>query len=172
MGVGHGIEHVEKQAHALAHRQCTRITPDVDGFAVHVLENEIGLAVLHASVEQTGDERVRQASEQRAFARETHAADASQPLHLWQLDCDVAFESPIVTATEPDAAHAARSELALEHVRSETATGQRWQRIQKSAEAGSSLPASSSRSPAATSGRSRSSSAIQASRSLGARSIA
>jgi hypothetical protein len=53
---------------------------------------------------------------------------------LGNLIATFALESPVVTATEPDAAHAARSEFALEHVRPKTATGQRRQRIQKIAE--------------------------------------
>src|SRR5581483_7230368 len=92
----------------------------IDRLALHVLEDEVRLAIVaHARVEQSGDMWVRKSRQKTRFVPDVRCRIASQPGPLEQLQGRASFE-PAVTATpEPDAAHSTASQEALNDVRAD-----------------------------------------------------
>ena len=77
--VRHRREHVEEEPHPGVDAELPVAAPAIDGRALDVLENQIGLAAVRdAGIEQPGDVRMREAGEEAAFAPEAFGADAAR----------------------------------------------------------------------------------------------
>jgi hypothetical protein len=118
--VSDGLEHVEEQAQPRLDAQRARVAILVDGLAVDVLENEIGLPGLRdARVDQMRDAWVSEPREERAFAPEPLFAGAIDQRDVQELDRGLTFEAAVTAVGEPDAAAAALSNHRNESVGTE-----------------------------------------------------
>ena len=123
--MAHCFQHLREQLHALAQVQLARVAPLVDGRAVDVFHDEVGIAfVAEAAVEQGGDVGMAQLRQQLAFAQETLAcrrrirrgADEFQcgPLRVRAIAAFDRVHRAHAAATD-DAGDAPRAQLAAEH---------------------------------------------------------
>ncbi len=111
VGMGHGIQHLREQLHALAQVQPVRVAPLVDRHAVHALHDEVGIALLaDAAIEQCGDVGVAQAGQQLAFAQEAFARGRGVGHGADQLERRLLVVGTVGAFHGVDRAHAAAAE--------------------------------------------------------------
>ena len=110
-------QHVVEQRETLAHAEALLLAMEVDGFALHQLEHEIGLpAGRHAGVEQARDVRVRQARQDLAFALEALGRGAPEQRQVQQFHRDFAAVAPVVAPRPPHGAAPALPERRVQRV--------------------------------------------------------
>jgi hypothetical protein len=123
---GDGLEHVEKQFETCLDAQPLLVAIAVDGLAVDVLEDEIGLAGWrHAGVDQVRDVRMGEPGEDVPFAPESLFAGAADQRDVEQLDRGPAFEAAVAALREPHAAHPALPDAGDQPVGAELLSRQR-----------------------------------------------
>ena len=116
----------DEQAHTLSHRQAEPVAVAVDALTVHVLQHQVALARFgDARVEQARDVRVVQPAQQLAFAGEAclRAGIADGQPH--QLDGGQAVVQAIGAPRQPDLAHAAAADQAVDLPGAQPTAGQR-----------------------------------------------
>ena len=121
----HRFQHLREQLHALAQVQLARVAPLVDGRAVDVFHDEVGIAfVAEAAVEQGGDVGMAQLRQQLAFAQETLACRRRIRRGADEFQCGPLRVRAIAAFDRVHRAHAAaadhlddapRAQLAAEH---------------------------------------------------------
>ncbi|CAM4072987.1 hypothetical protein ROSA5918_21850 [Roseateles saccharophilus] len=125
MRMGHGRQHVEEEADAGRDVQRLLLAVLVDGQALDILQHEIGLAaVVHAGIQQPRDMRVRKPAEDLALAGEAGRATAAEHAGAEELDRNVALEAAVGPARQPNRAHAAPAQFALQHIGPDVQAGQ------------------------------------------------
>ena len=123
--VGHGVEHVEKEADARRDVEPLAVAVPVDRFALDVLEDEVGLATRRdPGVDQVGDVRMGEPREDRPLASETRFAGPSEEGERQELHRGDPFESPVASPRQPDRSHPSLAERRLERVGAEPLTGE------------------------------------------------
>src|SRR3984957_13814370 len=96
------------------------LTVLVDRLAFDVLEDQVGLPVLaHTGVEEPGDGRMGQSSEEVRLMPDLHGRQFIQSLTFKKLDGDLAFEFIIAATCQPDTSHSAPSQQPLYRVRTD-----------------------------------------------------
>jgi hypothetical protein len=122
----HRVEHLQKEPDARL--ACERMRPHVvvDLHAVDVFEHEIRLATrADTRIEQTSDPRMRETREHGALAPKTCLTPGRDEREIEQLDGSVSLECAIHSARQPDGAHAAAAQWALERVGSQLEAAER-----------------------------------------------
>ena len=108
MRVRDGFEHLQKKANPGVDVELAGVAVPVDGLALDVFEDEVGLARgRHPGVEQAGDVGIGEPREQVALAPEPLLAGAAEQARVQELDGGAALEAAVVALREPHVAHAA-----------------------------------------------------------------
>lgn len=123
--VGHGIQHVAEQPQRGRHAHCQPLHVAVDGFAVHMLQHQVGLPPVgsHTGIEQAGDVGMVQLGQDGAFAREALAVARAQQPAAQELDGHTGLVAAIAAVGAPHAAHAAFAQQGVQRVGAEAVAG-------------------------------------------------
>src|SRR5262249_13830945 len=120
MGVSDGSENIEEQPNALLDAETALVAVFIDALALHVLQNEIGLATgLDARIHEARDVRVLQAREQAALAPKPLLGRGPDVGGVQELHRPLSLEPPVATMREPHGAHAAVTERPVQRVRAQ-----------------------------------------------------
>jgi len=124
MGVADRGADLQEQLQALGHRQVQ--VPGVvgDRLALHVVQGQVGLAVLaDAGVEQAGDVGMAEAGQDLPLAVEALAQAGVAQAGAQQLQRDPALVEAVVADGQPDLAHAAFAQQPLQLVGADDLAG-------------------------------------------------
>ena len=117
---------LQEQVQPLVEVERARVAPVGDRFALDVLQRQVGLVVAaDAGIEQARDVRMLQPRQDLPFAGEAQAQVRIGEAGAQQFQRDAALVEPVVAARQPDLAHAAFAEHALEPVRTDAGIGPR-----------------------------------------------
>ncbi len=124
-------QHVEEQAHAGIHAELVSIAVFVDGLALDVFENEIGLARRgQPRIDQFGDLRMSEFAENRSLALESLGACLLEQRKMDELDGHPALEPAVAALGQPDRSHAAPADQVQDPIVGDQLAfarpGQRW----------------------------------------------
>ena len=104
----HRLQHLTEERKARALVQPPRVAKGIDALAGHMLEHEVGLALLgDPGIDEARDVRVRQPRQDRALAPEARGQRALKQAGVQQLDRRAGLEAPVAAFSQPDRAHAA-----------------------------------------------------------------
>jgi hypothetical protein len=122
-------EHVEKEPQPVVDPQRALVAILVDGDAVDVLEDQVGLSRGgHARVDQVRDVRVRDAREDVPLAAEALLGGAPEPRDVEQLDGGAPFEAAVAALRQPHAAGPALADERDQPVGAQHLAGERRRR--------------------------------------------
>src|SRR5215469_2065703 len=117
-------QNIEKQSHASFDTQLALLAILVDGKAVDIFENEIGLAMrCNARIQQFGNMRMAQPAENAALALKALFGCRAGQRDIHKLDRSLSFESPIAALGEPHRSHAPLADLRHQGVGADSLSG-------------------------------------------------
>ena len=117
VGVADRGADLQEQAQPLLHRQRQLLGVLGDRLALHIVQRQVGLAVAaDAGIEQAGDVGVAKPRQDLAFAGETLAQAGVAQARAQQFHRHAALVQAVGARGQPDLAHAAFAERALEFV--------------------------------------------------------
>nr|WP_326538432.1 hypothetical protein [Pseudorhodoferax sp.] len=121
----HGLQHLRKQLDARAQAQAVAVAPVVDALAVHMLQHQVGLAVVRQpGIDQPCDVRMRQPRQDGALAPKARRQRLPHDARVQQLDGRAALKVAVAALGQPHRAHAAFAQRFNQCVGANAAAGQ------------------------------------------------
>src|SRR5215470_4688517 len=123
--MGHRIQDVKKKTYPGFDIQIIFAAVMVNRQTLHVLKNQVGMSRGgNARIKQLGNAWMGKSREDRALSSEPVLATTACQRKIQELDCDLAFESAIVSFGKPHGSHAAMANRGNERVSTDGLTSQ------------------------------------------------
>src|SRR6185436_11487551 len=126
VSVTDGSEHVQEEPDTRVDPQASLHDELVDGLSLDVLEHQVWLAARRdAGIEQSGDSRVSESGEHRAFVAKASLSGCAEEREVEQLHGGLALEPAVGSAGEPHRSHTTAPERTLEGIGANLESAQR-----------------------------------------------